>query len=91
MRAAWCGFCSPLAGDIERYLGAKRAMGCKFASEDRTLRLLDRYLVEHQVLTLGDVTGACLERFLASRCRVNARGFNHLLGVVRRLLDWMVD
>lgn len=91
MRTAWCGFRSPLAGDIERYLGAKRAMGCKFASEDRTLRLLDRYLVEQRVLSIGEVTGACLEQFLASRDRVNARGFNHLLGVVRRLFDWMVD
>ena len=91
MRAAWCGFSSPLAGDIERYLGAKRAMGCKFASEDRGLRLLDRYLVEQRVTLLGDVTGACLEQFLASRGRVNARGFNHLLGAVRRLFDWMVD
>ena len=74
MRAAWCGFSSPLAGDIERYLSAKRALGCKFVAEDRSLRLLDRYLVEQRVPSLGDVSGACLEQFLASRGRVNARG-----------------
>ena len=91
MKAAWSGFQSPLAGDIRRNLGAKRAMGCRFASEDRTLRLLYRYLVEQGVQSLGAVTGACLEDFLASRGRTNARGFNHLLGVVRRLFDWLVD
>ena len=91
MRAAWCGFCSPLACHIERYLAAKRAVGCKFTTEDRTLRLLDRYLVEQRVQSLGEVTGACLEQFLASRGRVNSRAFNQLLGVVRRLFDWMVD
>ncbi|MEO8299418.1 MAG: tyrosine-type recombinase/integrase [Burkholderiales bacterium] len=91
MRAAWIGFRSPLAARIEQYLRAKRAIGCKFASEDRSLRLLDRYLVEQRVNSLGEVTAACLEQFLASRGRASARGFNHLLGVVRRLFDWMVD
>jgi integrase len=91
VKAAWGGFQSPLASEIERYLAAKRAVGCKFASEDRTLRLLDRYLVEQGVESPGAVTGAYLEAFLASRGRTNARGFNHLLGVVRRLFDWLVD
>ena len=90
MRAAWDGFHSPLARQIEQYLVAKRALGCKFDSEDRTLRLLDRFLVEQGVVSRSAVTPECLERFLASRGRVNARGFNHLLGVVRRLLDWLV-
>ena len=31
-----------------------------------------------------------LDDFLASRSRPRPRGFNHLLGVVRRLLDWAV-
>jgi site-specific recombinase XerD len=91
VKAAWGGFHSPLAGEIERYLAAKRAVGCKFASEDRTLRLLDRYLAEQGVESAHAITGACLEDFLTSRARANARGFNHLLGVVRRLFDWLVD
>jgi integrase len=90
MRTAWDGFHSPLAIHIERYLATKRALGCKFASEDRMLRLLDRFLVEQHISGLGAVTGACLEQFLNSRGRVNPRSHNHLLGVVRRLCDWLV-
>lgn len=91
MSARWSGFHSPLASHIEQFLATKRALGCKFATEERMLRLLDRFLIEQHIDSLQDLTGACLERFLASRQRVNARSFNHLLGVVRRLLDWMVS
>jgi len=90
MKASWTGFHSPLASQIERYLASKRALGCKFDSEDRTLRLLDRFLVEKQVNSLEAITGACLDQFLDSRGRDNPRSHNHLLGVVRRLFDWLV-
>ena len=91
MKAAWSRFQSVLAPDIVQYLGVKRALGCKFASEDRMLRLLDRFVAERQIDALEDVTGECLDQFLSSRNRVNARSFNHLLGVVRRLFEWMVS
>lgn len=71
MRAAWNGFHSPLAGHIEQFLATKRALGCKFATEDRMLRLLDRFLVEQHIDSLEAMTGAHLEQFLASRGRVN--------------------
>ncbi len=91
MRATWNGFRSPLASHIEQYLATKRALGCKFASEDRMLRLLDRFLVVQRIARMDDITGECLEQFLASRERVNPRSYNHLLGVVRRLFDWIVS
>ena len=91
MKSAWTGFHSPLATGINQYLATKRALGCKFASEDRTLRLLDRYLVAHEIGSLEAITAECLDQFLASRGRVNPRGYNHLLGVVRRLFDWLVS
>lgn len=91
MKARWTGFHSVLAADINQYLATKRALGCKFASEDRTLRLLDRYLVAHEIGSLEAITGECLDQFLASRGRVNPKGYNHLLGVVRRLFDWLVS
>lgn len=91
MRAIWNGFHSPLAVHIERYLATKRALGCKLASEDRMLRLLDRFLTEQAVASVDAITGECLEQFLASRQRVNPRSYNHLLGVVRRLFDWLVS
>ena len=91
MRARWDGFHSPLAVHIEQYLATKRALGCKLNSEDRMLRLLDRFLIEQCIGSLDDITGACLDEFLASRKRVNPRSYNHLLGVVRRLFDWCVS
>jgi site-specific recombinase XerD len=91
MSASWTGFHSLLASDITQYLATKRALGCKFATEDRTLRLLDRFLVERQVRRLDDITSACLAEFLASRQRSNGKSYNHLLGIVRRLFDWLVS
>jgi site-specific recombinase XerD len=91
MKTAWTGYRSALADTIEQYLATKRALGCKFASEDRTLRLLDHFLVEEQIDRIAAITNDCLERFLASRERDNPRSYNHLLGVVRRLFEWMVD
>ncbi|HRX75180.1 MAG TPA: tyrosine-type recombinase/integrase [Hyphomonas sp.] len=91
MKAAWTGFHSPLADPIERYLATKRALGCKFDAEERTLRLLDRFLVEQQVSNLEAITGACLDHFLQSRRRDNPRSHNHLLSVVRRLFEWLVS
>lgn len=91
MNTVWNGFLSPLAPQLEQYLAAKRAVGCKLASEERMLRVLDRYLVEQGIVSLEAVDAACLEGFMASRNRVNPRSFNHLLGIVRRLFDWIVS
>jgi site-specific recombinase XerD len=91
MSTLWTGYRSVLAHHIEHYLAAKRALGCKFASEDRTLRLLDQWLVEQQLESLDAITGTHLDAFLASRHRTNARSYNNLLSVVRRLFEWLVD
>ena len=91
MTAVWNGFHSPLAPFIEKYLATKRALGCKFANEDRTLRLLDRFLDDRSVNCVEAIDSACLEAFIVSRHRFNARSYNQLLGVVRRLFDWIVS
>ncbi len=91
MRTLWIGYHSVLAHHIEQYLATKRAFGCKFDSEDRTLRLFDRWLVEQQLNRLEAITGAHLNAFLASRHRNNARSYNNLLSVVRRLFEWLIE
>ena len=91
MRTQWQGYHSVLADPIEQYLATKRALGCKFASEDRALRLFDTWLVEYQLTTLDAITGAQIDAFLASRPRHNARSYNALLGIVRRLFEWLID
>jgi site-specific recombinase XerD len=90
-RPIWQRFESVLADPITRYLAAKRSVGCRFNTEDRALRLLDRYLADPGVQCIGDVTSERLEAFLASRHRSSGTSYNDLLGVVRRLLEWMVD
>ena len=61
----WQRFESVLADPITRYLAAKRSMGCRFNTEDRHLRLLDRYLVDQGIQRTDHVTSVCLDAFLA--------------------------
>lgn len=80
---------SPLARGISRFLETRRALGRKYLSEERELRLLDRFLVHAGITSIDDITPAVIEVFLASRPRKRARSFNHLLGNVRRLFEWL--
>lgn len=91
MNISWAGYSSLLSTHIEHYLAAKRALGCKFDTEDRALRLLDRWFVQNPVENLDEITGAHLNAFLASRPRLKPRSYNSLLSAVRRLFDWLVD
>ncbi len=79
-----------IASAVERFVAHKRAHGRKYHSEARELALLVRFAAEHGVSCLSQLTPALLEDFLASRPRSRPRSFNHLLGVVRCLLDWAV-
>jgi site-specific recombinase XerD len=80
-----------LAGDIRRFVAHKRALGRRFDVEEKTLRLLDSYLVEQDISSMGEVTPETIEAFLASRPRKRPRSYNHLLCTVRRLFDWLLD
>ena len=75
---------------VSRFVDHKRAVGRKYESEEAALRMLVRFAEERDAGQLERVTPALLDDFLASRSRPRPRGFNHLLGVVRRLLDWAV-
>jgi integrase len=84
-------FRSPLAPAIRQFLAHKRALARRFDVEEKALRLLDRYLVERDVRTLDQITPDLLDAFLASRPRTTPRSYNHLLGTVARLFNWLVD
>jgi hypothetical protein len=75
---------------VSRFVEHKRAVGRKYESEEAELRLLVRFAEQHGASRLEALTSVLLDDFLASRSRPRPRGFNHLLGVVRRLLDWAV-
>ena len=91
MKSIWTGFHSAMADRIEQYLAHKRALGRRFDVEEKTLRLLHRYLAERMVTAPSDVTPRLIDDFLASRPRLRPRSYNHLLCTVRRLFDWLVD
>jgi len=91
MRAACTELGSPLAEPIRCFLATKRALNRRFDTEEKALHLLDRHLSERGVVHLEDVTPAVVDAFLTSRPRQRPRSYNHLLGVLRRLFDWMVD
>lgn len=75
---------------VEQFLAHKRTLGRKYLSEEAELRLLVRFAEQHHVDRLDQLTAALLDDLLASRPRSRPRSFNHLLGVVRGLLDWAV-
>jgi len=90
-KARWSGFKSPLAHGIEAFLAAKRALGRKYESDDRSLRLLDAFLVDRGIVAIEEITGELVDAFMASRPRVPPRSYNALLGVVARLFGWLVS
>ena len=79
-----------IASAVDRFVAHKRAYSRKYHSEARELALLVQFAAEHDVGCLSELTPALLEDFLGSRPRPHPRSFNHLLGVVRCLLDWAV-
>jgi len=85
MRSAWNGFQSPLAEGIQSFLAYKRALGQSFWTEEKTLRLLDTFLIRQKVYNIKDITQEVIEAFLASRHRSRPRSYNHLVSVVRLL------
>jgi site-specific recombinase XerD len=84
------GFASVLAEPMAAFLAHKRALGRRFATEEKALHLLDRYLLDRQIGSLEAITPAMLESFMVSRPRCSPRSFNQLLGITRRLFEWMV-
>jgi integrase len=82
---------SPIALHIVAFVGHKRALNRRYNVEDKVLRMLDGYLNTAGIKTLGEITPAVLDAFFLSRRRPRPRSFNHLVGVVSRLFEWMVD
>jgi len=79
-----------LATAVSRFLEHKRALGRKYQSEGKELRLLVRFADAQGVDQLDRLTPVLFEDFLASRPRHRPRSFNHLLGTIRCFLDWAV-
>lgn len=84
------GLASVLAEPMAAFLAHKRALGRRYSTEEKALRLLDRFLLDQQISSIKAITPPVLESFLTSRPRRSPRSFNHLLSIIRRLFEWMV-
>ena len=91
MKSRQLDYQSCLADHMSRFVAHKRALGRRFDVEQKTLRPLDRFLVDQHVTSPDAVTPAVILAFLATRPRSMPRSCNHLLGTVRRLFDWLVQ
>jgi len=89
MKSQWTGFRSPLGPGIEAFLTHRRALGCRLRTEEMALRLLDRFLLKENVVSLDAITPEVIDAFLASRPRHQPQSYNHLLGTVSRVFDWL--
>ena len=87
MKSKWIDFESPLANGIRAYIAYKRSLGRKFYTEEKNLRLLDRYLVEQKIIHTNDITPDILDSFLASRLRKRARSYNHFVCIFKRFFN----
>jgi integrase len=85
----WTGFQSRVAPEIRQFIAAKRALGRKYLTSERMLRIFDTYLAERDIARPDDVTPAVVDDFLASR-PAGPRYFNSLRTLIRRLMTWLV-
>ena len=90
MKTSERAFRSFLAQDVEAFIAYKRALIRRYDTEERALRLFDRYLWEQGLTGFSGITVETVNVFLASRPRTRPRSYNHLLGVIRRFFDWLV-
>jgi site-specific recombinase XerD len=89
MKSQWIGFHSTLGTGLQAFLDHKRALGCRFRTEEMTLRLFDRFLVEQHVTTIDAISPALMDTFLASRKRTSPQSYNHLLQTLARAFKWL--
>jgi integrase len=82
---------SPIAPHIIAFIRHKRALNRRYDMEDKTLRMLDADLNARGITSLAEINPAILDAFFLSRPRTRPRSFNHLVGVVGRLFEWMVE
>jgi integrase len=84
-------FQSFLRPDIEQFLAHKRSLGRRYDVEEKSLALLDAYLLKNHIGSLRKVTPVVVDRFLLSRPRPRPRSYNHLRCTLGRLFSYLVD
>jgi site-specific recombinase XerD len=91
MRATRLQLTSTLAQHITAYLVAQRALGKRMSTEEKALRLLDRYLSDNRIDGIDRITSCVIDSFIASRNRSTPCSYNALVTPIRRYFRWMVS
>lgn len=84
-------FKSFLGPDVEQFLTHKRSLGRRYDVEEKTLALLDAYLLQKRISRISEVTPTLVDEFLLSRPRPRARSYNHLRCTIGRFFSYLVD
>ncbi|APZ43738.1 tyrosine-type recombinase/integrase [Acidihalobacter ferrooxydans] len=84
-------FQSFLGPDIEQFLAYKRSLGRRYDVEEKSLALLDIYLLNNNIGSLAEITPTLVDEFLLSRPRSQPRSYNHLRCTLERLFSYLVD
>jgi len=90
MRRRRDGWQSPLGCWIEQFVTYKRALGRRYKSEEKSLRLFDGFVATCPTNSLKEITPELVDQFLASRPRGRPRSYNVLLGALRVFFAWLV-
>jgi len=90
MKSQPCPLQSIAAPAMQGFLLHQRALGKRFDTEEWTLKLFDRYLVERKVHSLTAILPDLVTAFASSRNRPIAKSYNLLISVLRRWFDWLV-
>jgi integrase len=84
-------FKSFLGPDVEQFLTHKRSLGRRYDVEEKTLALLDAYLLQKRIGHISEVTPTLVDEFLLSRPRPRARSYNHLRCTIGRFFSYLVN
>ena len=84
-------FKSFLGPDVKQFLAHKRSLGRRYDVEEKTLALLDAYLLQKRISRISEVTPTLVDEFLLSRPRPRARSYNHLRCTIGRFFSYLVD
>ena len=87
--ASDCGFVSPLASQLARFLALKHAMGYRYREEVRVLHDLDRFLSTHLSAADPLVTPAVVHEYIARRGAESETTRAHRLTLIREVCRFL--
>jgi integrase len=89
MEATNCGFVSPLASQLARFLALKHALGYRYRVDGRALHDLDRFLTTHLSADDPLVTPAIVHEYVARRGSESETTRAHRLTLTREVCRFL--